>query len=72
MTDKYEDENTNDEPHIGELIKAMNHIRFATEQRIEYAGLQAKVYRAAFNAFVAEGFSKTEALEILKARGVDF
>lgn len=49
--------------------EAVETMRLAHEQCVEAAIMQAKIAYAAFRALTAEGFSESQAIEIIKARG---
>ncbi len=55
---------------LGELRKSVQSTSICAEQIIESCRLSAKFLRARYLALVEEGFSHSESLEIIKARGL--
>jgi len=61
MTDKEKDED-----------EAVGSMLFHFEMIIQQAGQTARAVRVLYEALINEGFKNTEALDIIKARGLNF
>lgn len=54
-----------------ELKRTVENFRQTSGYMIEMMQISARVYRARYDALIAEGFKPEEALEIVKARGAE-
>lgn len=54
-------------PAIGEFAKLVAKIKEQHQDQIEYLRLRAQQNRELFRAYVANGFSEVQAMELLKA-----
>lgn len=54
---------------LQKMREGVERLRVNSEQWIEVLGIQAKQIKAFYDALVREGFSQSDALEIVKVRG---